>query len=391
MFVTLFALSSLAARPLPLLSEARVTELHYKHVARSPLTQRKADLRRVEGNLQLAADDRQSLQLRKTGEHAFDFTPAARCVPGHGRPAKPGLGDASNQPMIETEQSPVGYLNSATAAQCEAACARHESCQAAEFVHPQVMISALPPPEANGSCVLHSGCLERTRAAAPRRSDIMHRWGPSWPPGAKPSTVVWSENATLVLVTFSASLGWLRTVPGGLLDLVVYRKFDYGRVPRSWLHRNTNLSAAESHRSIRSQAQPVTGAHLEHRGTTPQDILDQLKQQELCASRMPDAHSLSLQCHSACHLPALHYVFKACRSPPCHFALSWQVKERWHGCTTRGVSARLIANAAFARRKSSLASSILRRSPTTGKRTSSHSAAHVSSATLSLPAPPLLI
>ena len=60
--------------------------------------------------------------------------------------------------------------------------------------------------------------------------------------------VVWGTNATLVLVTFSASLGWLRTLPGGLLDLVVYRKFDYSRVPSSWLHDSTNVTLKELQR-----------------------------------------------------------------------------------------------------------------------------------------------
>lgn len=57
----------------------------------------------------------------------------------------------------------------------------------------------------------------------------MHRWGPSWPPGATPNSVRWKANATLVLISYHASLSWLRTLPGGLMDLVVYHKADIGR------------------------------------------------------------------------------------------------------------------------------------------------------------------
>ena len=94
------------------------------------------------------------------------------------------------------------------------------------------------------------------------RSDVLHRWGPVWPPGITPAKVRWQTNATLVLVSYKASLAYLRTLPGGLMDLVVYHKPDFGAV---------NLTYA-----------PMTANY----------VLGQLREQELCGAWTSEpAHS----------------------------------------------------------------------------------------------------
>ena len=143
----------------------------------------------------------QSLGMRASFG-SFDFTPAARCQPTSSGP-------------------PLAELGVKTAVECEASCAARADCLAAQ-VGPRNIVGGLLP------CYLYAQCLERTRAAAPNRFDVYHRLGASWPPGASPGTITWDTNATLVVVSYHASLSWLRTLPGGLMDVVVYHKADLG-------------------------------------------------------------------------------------------------------------------------------------------------------------------
>ena len=167
-----------------------------------------------------------SLGLRSTGEGEFDYTPAAGCA------KTPGA-------VIQT-------VEGVRRTSCEAACASSSLCRAAAFVYPtgdsearqsrrsRTTIRSSPPPPPPqpplqlppgvGRCVLYSRCLERTRALPPARVDLLHRWGPTWPQHTRPRDVQWGTNATLVIVSFRSSLDWLRTLPGGILDLVIYHK-----------------------------------------------------------------------------------------------------------------------------------------------------------------------
>ena len=100
----------------------------------------------------------------------------------------------ANQSLTD-EQPPLHSQSIATAAQCQALCAeRGTACVAAEYRHPDPA-----SPGSDGTCALHSGCMERQRAAYPKRVDVMHRWGPTWPTGATPNSVRWRLNATLVV------------------------------------------------------------------------------------------------------------------------------------------------------------------------------------------------
>lgn len=147
-------------------------------------------------------------RLRRTGAHGFDSMPAARCAPGFRR-----FNSTSGQLLAVVRQPPLSRIYGVTAADCEARCNSSTDCNAAEFVYPS-------------KCVLHRGCLERRHAAEPR-SDIMHRWGPTWPLGVAPAEIHWTTNASLCIVAYRADVGWLRTIPGRLFDLVVYRKKDF--------------------------------------------------------------------------------------------------------------------------------------------------------------------
>ena len=53
----------------------------------------------------------------------------------------------------------------------------------------------------------------------------MHRWE-QWP--HEPECVTWQSNASLVIASYSRALEWVGALPAGLLDLVVYRKVDFG-------------------------------------------------------------------------------------------------------------------------------------------------------------------
>ena len=169
--------------------------------------------------IRTAADTNNSLGMRLTFGHSYDFTPSAKCVPGY------MVGNTT-----QVAQTPIRRQRVTNAAECEALCNQVPSCMAAEFAHPTMDVLSF----ANGhpSCTLLPGCLERTRQPPPVRTDVMHRWGPFWPPGSTPRGVKWGMNATLVIASYAASLNWLRTLPAGIMDLVVYHKYDYGRERR---------------------------------------------------------------------------------------------------------------------------------------------------------------
>lgn len=97
----------------------------------------------------------------------------------------------------------------------------------------------------------------------------MHRWGPSWPAGVTPASVRWQTNATLVIASYHASLAWLSTVPGGVMDVVVYHKHDFSK----------------------PNAAPMT----------PQDVLSHLAHREECA-RQRSLHypALPPKCPEGC-------------------------------------------------------------------------------------------
>lgn len=200
----------------------------------------------------VAADPiNRSLYLRTTGSTAFDFTPAARCYyQGSGEVVR-----GSSYPRLAMKDV-------ADVAECERYCAARSDCLAAQFNHPGCPMSdssegCLRKPQ----CVLFAQCLERARAGAPMRSDVLHRWGPTWPPRATPNHVRWQTNAALVIVSYKASLSYLRTLPGKLMDLVVYHKADFGR---------PNVTYA-----------PMTAEY----------VLGHLREQELCGSWLREALS----------------------------------------------------------------------------------------------------
>ena len=122
-----------------------------------------------------------------------------------------------------------------SAAACEALCAqtRRDACNAAQFVRASDR-------RADGQCSLWSMCLHRTqlnRGGAAPASEVFHRVGPSWP--GPPAQVTWAANASLVVTSYRQSLAWLRTLPPGLLDVVVYNKWDFGKnesMPRMDAH-----------------------------------------------------------------------------------------------------------------------------------------------------------
>ena len=204
-----------------------------------------------------AAFANQSLGLRTTA-YPFDYFPASRCINVTGAPLQvvPNVRDHSA---------------------CEALCTANTKCMAAQFDHPwgptepctnetnpvpsaeelrklgvclgrcnttsrsdsslakcdawcqsRRLSLRLKPCLLQPRCVLYDFCLERVAAPQPTRSDVMHRWGPTWPPGVQPKDVVWKTNATVVIVSYKNSLSWLRSLPGGMLDVVVYHKYDLG-------------------------------------------------------------------------------------------------------------------------------------------------------------------
>lgn len=67
----------------------------------------------------------------------------------------------------------------------------------------------------------------------------MHKHGPSSP--ARPADVTWQTNASLVIASYQKPLSWLETLPLGLVDVVVYNKFDFGtaapRMSRNYVQR----------------------------------------------------------------------------------------------------------------------------------------------------------
>ena len=175
-----------------------------------------------------------SLFLRATAGR-FDFTPGSRCV-------------SQMDPLFPPREG-------LDAAGCEAWCAATKGCSAAQLNYPwksaltckawaklqtqdpankevKKTLRSAPGPfpcVQQMQCVLYSHCLERVKAPPTARSDVWHQWGPHWPPGKTPAQVEWKTNATVVLVSYHASLAWLRSLPGNIVDLVVYHKADFGR------------------------------------------------------------------------------------------------------------------------------------------------------------------
>ena len=74
------------------------------------------------------------------------------------------------------------------------------------------------------TCFLYRECLYRRPSPG---SVVMHTVGPSYP--IRPAQVVWRTNASLVVASYTKTLSWLRTLPLGLLDIVVYNKHDFGK------------------------------------------------------------------------------------------------------------------------------------------------------------------
>ena len=264
-------------------------------------------VRRTESSgLAVAVGADRRLGLRRTGHgHTFDYTPSAMCKHGFAKPTNPNSDD-KNQPMISTPQPPLETRPAKSAAECETFCEeKGPACQAAQFDHPR-----RHPPESGagassiGSCTLHTGCLERHRAAAPTRSDVMHRWGPTWPGDVSPSSVKWETNATLVVVAYSAPMGWLRTIPVGALDIVIYRKFDYSLSPNSRLSTVPHGSNWQYRTGGRGNNSTDRKPHPSSRTTGVQDLLDQLEWKELCTLPQP----INLCTHPLLHFP--------CTSPP---------------------------------------------------------------------------
>ena len=185
-----------------------------------------------------AAAPNGSLGLRTTGldgsgrsSSAFDYTPSARCAPGF---AAANIAENDQEPPL-TRQPSIGHHYVVHRDECEALCRKHHECVAAEFHHwgprsrfarqaarlykakvqncasqidciqrysglkvplPKALpLPPAPPTPALPTCVLHRGCLQRDSAPAPGRVDVMHRWGPTWPPGMPPSSVRWTTNA----------------------------------------------------------------------------------------------------------------------------------------------------------------------------------------------------
>lgn len=205
-----------------------------------------------------AAFANQSLGLRTTAS-AFDYFPSSRCVNSTGPPllVDKNIRDhaacealciatpkcmaaqfdhpfAPTQPCTnETNPSPDpdeerDYEN------CVTKCASHKKpdnstlpkCKAR--CHAARLSVRLQPCLLQPQCVLYDFCLERISAPQPTRSDVMHRWGPTWPRGKRPHDVEWKANATIVIVSYRASLAWLRSLPGKMFDVVVYHKSDFG-------------------------------------------------------------------------------------------------------------------------------------------------------------------
>ena len=235
-----------------------------------------------------AAAPNGSLGLRTTGldgsgSSAFDYTPSAKCAPGY---AAANIAENDKEPPL-TRQPSIGHHYVVHRDECEALCRKHHECVAAEFHHwgprsrfarqaarlykakvqncasqidciqrysglkvplPKALpLPPAPPTPALPTCVLHRGCLQRDSAPAPGRVDVMHRWGPTWPPVTPPSSVRWTTNASLVVVSYDAPLDWLATLPGGIADLVFYQKHNYraGSFPTNTARKVLNMLRRE--------------------------------------------------------------------------------------------------------------------------------------------------
>ena len=205
-----------------------------------------------------AADANRNLHLRRTGPHSpFDFTPSARC-------SYPTKGIGPHLLLREVEN----------ATECEALCATTPRCIAAQYNHPtcnattreEVEKSRDRPCHTMPTCVLRASCLERIRAGPPERADVYHRWGPTWPPAVTPSTVQWHMNATLVIVSYKASLAYLRTLPGNIMDIVVYHKADSGN-PNITYNPMTRASCQQQRSSRRRQQRQQRSLHRSQRSS----------------------------------------------------------------------------------------------------------------------------
>jgi hypothetical protein len=210
----------------------------------------------------MAVRANESFGLRRS-DAPFDYVPAARCV----SPAPPLLVHNDTADVRACTALCAG-TRGCVAAQLNYAWTDYMACNASDDSDPlatdksssrlrdrrraALNLASSPTCLRQPQCELHAHCLERTRAPYPVRSDVMHRQGPVWPPGATPSGVRWRANATLVIVSYKMSLAWLRTLPGRLLDVVVYHKADLGQ-PNST-----------------------------YRPMTPEYVLGHLRQQELC-------------------------------------------------------------------------------------------------------------
>ena len=208
-----------------------------------------------------------SLGLRATSGQ-FDFTPATRCI-------------TKTDPLLPAREV-------ADAAECEAWCMATQGCNAAQFNHPwrvglpcsrndpdtELVVKDTKAPNfqrqqpciEKPTCDLYAHCLERARAAQPMRSDVFHRWGPTWPPNRTPNDVRWRTNATIVMVSYHASLSYLRSLPGGLADLVVYHKADIGKpnVTHPPMTASYVLSHLKEQELCSPTASPVTLRRLHH-------------------------------------------------------------------------------------------------------------------------------
>ena len=177
---------------------------------------------------------------------SFDYEPNAGC------PQVPVL-STTGQRVIGRTRNDIAAAVTQNAAECMQRCeAIGHKCSAAHFE------------STRRRCTLYKECLQRSPSPA---SVLMHRRGPSWP--ATPADVVWRTNASLVVANYGArwaapaassrpraparsrllpprprsqtplgssrsrvyarSLRWLQTLPFGLVDFVVYNKYDFGR------------------------------------------------------------------------------------------------------------------------------------------------------------------
>jgi len=107
----------------------------------------------------------------------------------------------------------------------------------------------------------------------------MHRWGPTWPPGVTPQSVRWRTNATVVTISYHASLSYLRSLPGKIVDLVVYHKADLGKPNVSY--------------------EPMTAEY----------VLSHLKEQELCT---PTTGATATALRSNWFSTRLHHPARTC-------------------------------------------------------------------------------